>query len=298
MAMNKKISYTIIGFAVITIGVTLWLYFSNFNGTFSEQSSDWGNFGSYINSISPILVFLNIILIIYTVSAQMDELKKQRETSYLPHLSIAGCPFTAKSYDNSSKFNSSKYPHFWELNKGSPTLYFQENDRLALKLFNIGLGAASQVKITFDIDYENIVKIITCLDGSETCSVEKSKLYIDYGDGSTSERPIEYKYPYTLDFFIQSKEHKDYFAFDIPDVLIVLNSLYFYLLKSNNIDVINYSLEDFISTIVNIEYYDISGNAHQNQYKLTFVYFYHTNETEDKYYIVGDIKVNPILNKE
>ncbi|TFG38058.1 MAG: hypothetical protein E4H46_00510 [Desulfobacterales bacterium] len=63
---------------VVLALVVLGLYFFKFHVSLSEQSADWGNFGSYINGVlSPILLFLTLIYIANTLKAQKESQIKQ-----------------------------------------------------------------------------------------------------------------------------------------------------------------------------------------------------------------------------
>jgi len=70
-----------LGLLVASVAFTfLGLYFFKFHASLSNQSADWGNFGSYINGVlSPILLFLTLIYIANTLKAQKESQAEQSE---------------------------------------------------------------------------------------------------------------------------------------------------------------------------------------------------------------------------
>lgn len=64
---------------VVTAAVLLF-YFSKFHGPLSGITSDWGNFGSYLNGVlSPILLFSTLIYLARTLQVQRDLQTDQRK---------------------------------------------------------------------------------------------------------------------------------------------------------------------------------------------------------------------------
>lgn len=66
--------------AVIAIIIVFSLYFSNFHDSFSTQNSTWGTFGDFIGgTLNPILSFLALIALLFTIVLQNKELEATRE---------------------------------------------------------------------------------------------------------------------------------------------------------------------------------------------------------------------------
>jgi hypothetical protein len=65
--MNAKSIYFLIGCisSIFTV-CTMWLYFSQFSGSYSKEQADWGAFGDYVGGVlNPIIGFLNLGVLIY-----------------------------------------------------------------------------------------------------------------------------------------------------------------------------------------------------------------------------------------
>ncbi|ENY3129621.1 hypothetical protein ACFXAP_003699 [Vibrio cholerae] len=75
--MNKNYSFFVIILITIAIGL-MGPYLFIFNGGLSNNSSDWGSFGSYFGGVlSPILSFFTIIVLIITSDDQKRLLSRQ-----------------------------------------------------------------------------------------------------------------------------------------------------------------------------------------------------------------------------
>jgi uncharacterized membrane protein len=77
--MEKKFIWFIIS-AILAFIIVFTAYFSHFNNGFSILKSDWGTFGDYIGgTLNPILSFLSLIAILYTITQQNHALKISQE---------------------------------------------------------------------------------------------------------------------------------------------------------------------------------------------------------------------------
>ncbi len=75
-----KLIYLSFIIALLLCTVFNVLYFSNFNGSFSYENSDWGNFGDYIGgTVIPIITLLNVIILFNLMKIAQ---KIQEKTSY------------------------------------------------------------------------------------------------------------------------------------------------------------------------------------------------------------------------
>jgi len=73
------LSYIMV-FAITIIIITFILYFTNFNGKFSERQDDWGQFGSFIGGmLGPVLSFFALMTLVFTVILQGRQLDYARE---------------------------------------------------------------------------------------------------------------------------------------------------------------------------------------------------------------------------
>jgi hypothetical protein len=74
---SAKIFIPLVGLFIICI--LLGIYFFKFNGSLGTNS-DFGAFGDFLGGLlNPVLTFLTILLLIYSITFQLDELKETRK---------------------------------------------------------------------------------------------------------------------------------------------------------------------------------------------------------------------------
>lgn len=74
------IVFALLGLVIIvsTIGAYLWL--GGFASTLSNHGADWANFGNYVGGVAgPLLSFLALIAVVWTVRLQYELLQRDRE---------------------------------------------------------------------------------------------------------------------------------------------------------------------------------------------------------------------------
>jgi uncharacterized membrane protein len=77
--MVKVLSW-VIGSAMFCIALTYIMYFSRFHGGFSTKQDVWGQFGDFIGgTVNPLLSFLSLIALVFTVVLQTRQLEHSRE---------------------------------------------------------------------------------------------------------------------------------------------------------------------------------------------------------------------------
>lgn len=65
---------------LLSLVVAIWVYRSKFGGGFSQNSSDWSNFGSYMGGIfGPLVSFVTLLAVLKTVYLQRELLDVQQE---------------------------------------------------------------------------------------------------------------------------------------------------------------------------------------------------------------------------
>ena len=95
----------IAGFSIISFAVVWFRYFNFFSGTpYSTNPNDWGVFGDYFGGVlNPILSFLTIILLLYTIKQTSDALQQSKEELILSREAIEATKeelhFAHKTYD-------------------------------------------------------------------------------------------------------------------------------------------------------------------------------------------------------
>ncbi|WP_336289726.1 putative phage abortive infection protein [Aeromonas dhakensis] len=76
----SKWLYFIFIFAILSIILTLIIYFYNFNGSLSTDHQRWGTFGDFMGgTLNPILSFISLIALLITLTLQSKELEASRE---------------------------------------------------------------------------------------------------------------------------------------------------------------------------------------------------------------------------
>lgn len=78
--MEKFIYFIFIIVAILFFIVISGTYFYHFSGSFSNSQEIWGTFGDYIGgTLNPILGFLSLIALLYTINLQNNELSLSRK---------------------------------------------------------------------------------------------------------------------------------------------------------------------------------------------------------------------------
>lgn len=77
--MVKVLSW-VVGAALAFMALAYVMYFSRFHGGFSEKQDVWGQFGDFIGgTVNPLLSFLSLIALVFTVVLQTRQLEHSRE---------------------------------------------------------------------------------------------------------------------------------------------------------------------------------------------------------------------------
>jgi uncharacterized membrane protein len=72
------LSWAVPVFALVAIIIILFIYFSKYHGDLADQAV-FGAFGDFVGGLlNPVFTFLTILLLIYSINFQMDELKLTR----------------------------------------------------------------------------------------------------------------------------------------------------------------------------------------------------------------------------
>lgn len=71
--MKKLVSIALLGLTALILCSWAYYVYVGFDKSISSSGSDWANFGSYIGGVaSPVLSFLSIILLVYTIHQQSE----------------------------------------------------------------------------------------------------------------------------------------------------------------------------------------------------------------------------------
>ena len=79
MDKQSKILLSLIVFIGIIACLMLLAYIINFRYGFSDNSSDWGSFGSYMGSITGLLAFMGVLYSIHNANKKTDKLREESQ---------------------------------------------------------------------------------------------------------------------------------------------------------------------------------------------------------------------------
>lgn len=227
--------------------------------------------------ISSIVAGITIITaIIYLLT--LNEIKKQRENTYSPHLFIDNSTFYV-SYTNIFDIN---FPCNWNdlklkkvLKNKSKHLY--PNPIFFLKCYNIGFGTSKNISVTFNYNIEDFLSTINFLQREYNKDKKKIQLGITSSMLSDSNFPhqcfhfnknidetfltvcfdLNKKYNTYLSYILPVSVSKEATLLEIPKDFLNLLNLYMYELKK---DVLESKYIDKIPNFyVTIEYFDITN---------------------------------------
>lgn len=74
------ISFALLGLAILVGTMAAYLWLGGFAPTLSTHAADWANFGTYVGGVAgPLLSFLALIAVVWTVRLQYELLQRDRE---------------------------------------------------------------------------------------------------------------------------------------------------------------------------------------------------------------------------
>jgi hypothetical protein len=193
-----------------------------------------------IATISALATLAAAIIYYFT----LDEIKKQRENTYKPHLFIDNINF----YVQSIRKGELMFPRKWVDNlKVSGTFldFSQENFTLsdfALKCYNIGFGTAKKISISFSYDIDTFIEQINKLNelvaDSNKITVKKEMRFISF-DCKNNELPflnsaiaIEGVLKHYISYILPVSIKSDYSYIKLPFHYLELLNIYVYLFSS------------------------------------------------------------------
>lgn len=143
------------------------------------------------------------------------------------------------------------------------------NENYALYLFNIGLGSAKNVKITWELDEENIINLKK-LDINNLYHLEYSPIEfvsLTYGAGNAQQGLLTKNDLYqTLDFVLPYKPSDDNLdSIEIPSSVRILFVIYIeQLVNQGKLN----DLPTFINHNIKLAYTDINNKKYSKRYKV------------------------------
>ncbi len=132
---------------IVATSIVLIAYFINFHAyQFSNQTSDWGNFGSYVNGLlNPILLFLTIIYLSRSLKTQKDAVEKQKE-DILTQLNLVTIA------------NENQRHQIKELQKSNEIAQITNHQTELIKYINNAVTSFLEHNLNLDSDWDKISK--------------------------------------------------------------------------------------------------------------------------------------------
>jgi uncharacterized membrane protein len=167
--MNKRTQW-IIGIAtllsLLTIVTPVYFYIKDFHEfSRSTNPNDWGTFGDFMGGVlNPIISLLTLVVtIIIAINISRIEKRNHEETVHSPVKPLftiwTGDFFSSNISQNGLSIEKDYYDYVAPEQAAGPHDYLTK--RFYLKILNKGLGVATQVNITFEIDLKELKKLLT-----------------------------------------------------------------------------------------------------------------------------------------
>ncbi len=286
MKWYKVILWTIgIVLALIAISTPIYIYWKDFHSlNRSGNPNDWGTFGDFIGGIlNPIISFLTLIvsIIIALELKKIEERNRDREiqASYFPQLVFESSIFYTYAGEKVGLLKPVEFSH---ISKG----YSYKSDLtfpniFGVDLYNIGLGPAKNIEITFRSDIYKLVAMI-----QEMSQEIDSEKVINVGISKGKKQiMLEVEYPKLMNigrsmFMISDQKIKishllnvtvssQPFYLKLPHFLLELYTIYQYTwheyLHSSKEKL---DASDFIPVYLNVKFEDIGTNNFQKNFMI------------------------------
>lgn len=167
-------------FTLIVLSAPICFYVIDFhNLPRSSDPSDWGTFGDYFGGIlNPIISFLTLIVtVIIAISISKIERRNHEESVHnavLPFFTINADEF----YSSDISLNGlSVEMDYYDYNppKEPANTYDYLSKRFYLKVYNKGLGIATQVHVLFEVNVDALIQLLSIDDEKIKVTVEKTE---------------------------------------------------------------------------------------------------------------------------
>jgi|WetSurMetagenome_2_1015567.scaffolds.fasta_scaffold55385_2 hypothetical protein len=229
--------------------------------------------------ITDILTFATIIITLFT----LWEIKKQREGLYLPDIFIPDSFANVFCFDLENKF--SDFQFITNENKYHGNQDYFKSSTLLIPVFNVGFGAAKNVKVVCNFDMKQYLEIFNKLEKSDLHRIELTQdgeLYemiyrhfsSDHFDYSKCQLPSISE----LDLVLPKNTIKLSPKISIPEIYLKLLS-YYLIFKYEILDINStkqiYSdeLEEIPNLSIQLSYKDLQGKEYSKSMVLKFSAF-------------------------
>lgn len=217
----------------------------------------------YVAIISCLATIAAAIIYYFT----LNEIKKQRQSSYRPEVFIETSNFTI----HVKKINNKIEDLIWSDAQ-------QKNDQISshcynLHCHNLGLGAAKNVKIKFSFDIQSFIKKINALNDSyNVLNIKNNNIFSTY---NFIEKEFEYNIAInrqldnnkSINFILPVSYSNKINSFMIPKQYSLLYSFYFYLISYTDKSKTDF---DIPQLFIELEYQDIYNDNHKKNFAIEF----------------------------
>lgn len=282
---KRQIALIVIGLLLLLF-TPLWVYMWKFAANGLEtQPEKWGTFGDFIGGIlNPIIALLTLGVTAYIAY----ELKKFEErnsekaiaTQYMPQLVIQREHFYLYSTkdDNTTPPTEFSYEPKAEMNFSNTNL--KSGAPFGLNIYNIGLGSAKKIQITFELDIKGIEDYVN--DMNKEINQEK-RIDIKYKPSSAANRSslLSIDWPIQSVQFVDQSEIYEIshlpsinvavkpYTLLIPNYILNLYRAYFitwcFVMEQNR-----FLKKEFPPFYVTMHYSDIGDEKFDKRFKVNF----------------------------
>ena len=201
--------------------------------------------------------FLNSVLVFFT----LREMKRQRELSSQPEMAFQENSFYVYNDENC-------FPGIW-LNQET-TLVEQKNEKQSfmIEVNNIGRGVAKDVKIQWDINIDDFIKLFSSIDIEKYAKIEGSENALSVSLGHSRRIFLLSNIDSEHGFIMPGNEYK--MAIFIPAVYLYLLSLilFIYADKLKNKGAANIDF-NFPSLRGIISYENLTGKNYERKFEIS-----------------------------
>lgn len=230
-----------------------------------------------IASISAVGTLISALIYYYT----LKEIRKQRETTYVPHVIIEEIPFIVKGirkeeivfpglWDNNNIFSK-------EIDEYNREKYY--SSEFYLKTYNIGFGTAKKISGRFSYDADGFIENLNKLN---SITESNKQIFIDKGENFIEFKTMNKGLSYLNKSFLYKNEDKrlinnilpininaNFTPINIPKSFLELLNIQVHLIISNsNNTKIDFELKK-PELFFEYSYYDISNKLYYKKIRIS-----------------------------
>lgn len=211
-----------------------------------------------ISAVSGFAALLTAIIVFFT----LIEMKRQRQSSYKPDLTFKPVhfSFSATFTDALQHKISSK-----KINGDSNKAHYEPST----EIYNVGLGSAKNLCVTWRFDYQKAIKLIKNAEGKFGLTISLENMLLQIKDKVVTWIEITYDLRQDIDYLLPASIANETARLLIPSSYVHLLSFYFIFHVYKNPDEnILFNFADFPELKMNTKFNDIGGKTYSKKYKI------------------------------